>query len=48
MLVCVGGRDTQRGFLLFKREGKFEIGGELVEWVLGGEEGLILSCKVNK
>jgi hypothetical protein len=42
--MCVG---TPRGVLpLHKREGKGGVGEDLNEQVLGGEEGLILGCKV--
>jgi hypothetical protein len=39
----------QRGRLAFlKGEGEGEMGMILNEWILGGEDKLILGCKVNK
>jgi hypothetical protein len=40
---CRGGVDNQKGFPLLE-----VMEEELCEGVLGGEEGLILCCKVNK
>lgn len=45
--VCVG--VTPRWTFTFsKKKGKLEWGKDLYEWVLRGEEGLILGYKVSK
>jgi hypothetical protein len=58
--MCIGGlwgadgggngkwRVTPRGELLLKREGKGGVEEDLYEGVLGGGEGLILGCNVNR
>ena len=46
--VLVGSVTPRGGFPFSKQKEKVEWGKDLHEGVLGGKEGPVLSCKVNK